>query len=184
MPSGAPYPPPDPGSAWSRCRRAAGGGLGTSLLTALAEGVPPAELVRRAAHAAEDADRQIAVRDPAGRVAADTGQGSFPVSGHLVGDGVSVQDNMLAGDEVLPAMAETFAAARVAPPDRLLAALSAGQHAGGDLRGRQSAALLVVSGHTPTEEEDGVRTDLRVDDSADPVAQLRMLRPPAGLRRA
>jgi uncharacterized Ntn-hydrolase superfamily protein len=151
-------------------------GLGTSLLTALAKGVPPAELVRRAAHAAEDADRQIAVLDPAGRVAADTGQGSFPVSGHLVGDGVSVQGNMLAGDEVLPAMAETFAAARGALPDRLLAALSAGQHAGGDLRGRQSAALLVVSGTVPTEEDDGVRTDLRVDDSGDPVAQLRMLR--------
>ena len=53
---------------------------------------------------------------------------------------------------------------------------AAGQDAGGDLRGRQSAALLVVSGSPPTEDDDGIRVDLRVDDSGDPVAQLRMLR--------
>ncbi len=151
-------------------------GLGHSLLTGLAGGAVPAELVRRAAHAAEDADRQIAVLDAHGRLAADTGQGSFPVSGHVLGDDVSVQGNMLASDEVLPAMAHAFAAAVGELPDRLLAALTAGQEAGGDLRGRQSAALLVVSGAPPTEEDDGVRMDLRVDDSGDPVAQLRMLR--------
>src|SRR5919202_2525473 len=60
-------------------------GLGHALLSGLADGATPAELVRRAAHAAEDADRQIAVLDATGRVAAHTGQGSFPVSGHLVG---------------------------------------------------------------------------------------------------
>jgi uncharacterized Ntn-hydrolase superfamily protein len=151
-------------------------GLGQSLLTGLAEGSSPATLVRRAAHAAEDADRQVAVLDAAGSVAADTGPGSFPVAGHLVGEGVSVQGNMLAGDDVLPAMAEAFAGGGGDLPDRLLAALTAGQDAGGDLRGRQSAALLVVSGRPPTDEDDGVRIDLRVDDSADPVAQLRMLR--------
>jgi uncharacterized Ntn-hydrolase superfamily protein len=151
-------------------------GLGHSLLTGLAGGAAPAELVRRAAHAAEDADRQVAVIDARGQVAADTGQGSFPVSGHLVAGGSSVQGNMLASDEVLPAMARSFAAATGDLPDRLLAALTAGQEAGGDLRGRQSAALLVVSGSPPTEDDDGVRVDLRVDDSGDPVAQLRMLR--------
>jgi uncharacterized Ntn-hydrolase superfamily protein len=151
-------------------------GLGMSLLTVLAEGASPADLVRRAAHAAEDADRQIAVLDAAGRVAADTGQGSFPVSGHQLGEGFSVQGNMLGSAEVLPAMAHTFAAARGSLPDRLLAALTAGQDAGGDLRGRQSAALLVVSGSPATDEDDGVLMDLRVDDSGDPVAQLRMLR--------
>ena len=151
-------------------------GLGHGLLSGLAAGSAPAELVRRAAHAAEDADRQIAVLDSRGRVAADTGQGSFPVSGHLVGDQVSVQGNMLASADVLPTMAQAFGAAGGDLPDRLLAALTAGQDAGGDLRGRQSAALLVVSGTEPAEEDDGVRTDLRVDDSGDPVAQLRMLR--------
>ncbi|GAB3357455.1 DUF1028 domain-containing protein [Modestobacter lapidis] len=152
-------------------------GLGGSLLTGLAEGHSPPDLVRRAAHSAEDADRQIAVLDPAGRVAADTGRGSMPVSGHLLGEGSSVQGNMLASDEVLPAMARALGdGAGHALPDRLLAALAAGEAAGGDLRGRQSAALLVVSGSPATDEDDGVRTDLRVDDSGDPVAQLRMLR--------
>jgi uncharacterized Ntn-hydrolase superfamily protein len=151
-------------------------GLRQVLLDGLARGAAPADLVRRAAHAAEDADRQIAVLDAAGRVAVHTGQGAFPVSGHIAGDGVSVQGNMLASDDVLPAMAETFASRSGALADRLLAALAAGQAAGGDLRGRQSAALQVVSGDPPSEHDDGVRVDLRVDDSGDPVAQLRVLR--------
>jgi uncharacterized Ntn-hydrolase superfamily protein len=151
-------------------------GLGNSLLAGLADGTSPAVLVRRAAHAAEDAERQIAVLGADGSVAADTGPGSFPVCGHVVGEGFSVQGNMLAGDDVLPAMAQAFTTAHGDLADRLLAALTAGQDAGGDLRGRQSAALLVVSGTPATEEDDGVRTDLRVDDSGDPVAQLRMLR--------
>jgi uncharacterized Ntn-hydrolase superfamily protein len=151
-------------------------GLGNTLLAGLADGATPAALVRRAAHAAEDADRQIAVLDTTGRVAADTGQGSFPVSGHLVGDGLSVQGNMLSSTEVLPAMSQAFTASGGGLADRLLATLTAGQDAGGDLRGRQSAALLVVSGEPATDEDDGVRMDLRVDDSGDPVAQLRMLR--------
>jgi uncharacterized Ntn-hydrolase superfamily protein len=151
-------------------------GLGARLISGLADGTAPADLVRRAAHAAEEADRQIAVLDAQGRVAADTGQGSFPTSGHLVGDGWSVQGNMLASPDVLPAMAQALVAARGGLPDRLLASLTAGQDAGGDLRGRQSAAILVVSGAPATDEDDGVRMDLRVDDSGDPVAQLRMLR--------
>jgi uncharacterized Ntn-hydrolase superfamily protein len=151
-------------------------GLGNSLLTGLAEGASPAVLVHRAAHAAEDAERQIAVLDAAGAVAADTGPGSFPVSGHLVGEGFSVQGNMLASEAVLPAMAEAFSTTGGGLPDRLLAALSAGQEAGGDLRGRQSAALQVVAGQPADDEDDGVRMDLRVDDSGDPIAQLRMLR--------
>ncbi|MGY1743489.1 MULTISPECIES: DUF1028 domain-containing protein [unclassified Blastococcus] len=152
-------------------------GLGGVLLAGLAEGTPPADLVRRAAHApAEDADRQLAVLSVTGEVAADTGPGAFPVSGHIVAEAVSVQGNMLASDAVLPAMLHAFTVTAGALPDRLLAALSAGQDAGGDLRGRQSAALLVVGGEPETEEDDGVRVDLRVDDSGDPVAQLRMLR--------
>jgi uncharacterized Ntn-hydrolase superfamily protein len=150
-------------------------GLGTSLLAELADGHAPEVLVRRAAHAAEDAARQIAVLGATGAVAADTGPGSFPVCGHLVGNGFSVQGNMLAGEDVLPAMARAFESSPGDLPDRLLAALTAGQDAGGDLRGRQSAALLVVGGEPANDEDDGIRTDLRVDDSGDPVAQLRML---------
>ena len=151
-------------------------GLGGTLLAGLAEGSSPTELVRRAAHAAEDVDRQVAVLDVTGRVAADTGRGSLPVTGHLVGEGFSVQGNLLASADVLPAMAQAFTAGGGPLADRLLAALTAGQDAGGDLRGRQSAALQVVSGSPATTDDDGVRLDLRVDDSGDPVAQLRMLR--------
>ena len=151
-------------------------GLGTALIAGLAEGTSPQDLVHRASHAAEDVDRQIAVLDATGQVAADTGQGSLPACGHLLGDGFSVQGNMLSSADVLPAMSAGFAAAGGSLADRLLAALTAGQDAGGDLRGRQSAALQVVSGTPASEDDDGVRVDLRVDDSGDPVAQLRMLR--------
>jgi uncharacterized Ntn-hydrolase superfamily protein len=150
-------------------------GLGNALIAGLAEGVRPDELVRRAAHSAEDADRQIAVLDARGAVAADTAPGSFPVCGHLLGDGLSVQGNMLTSADVLPAMAQAWADSSGDLPDRLLAVLAAGQEAGGDLRGRQSAALLVVAGEPADDEDDGVRVDLRVDDSGDPVAQLSML---------
>jgi uncharacterized Ntn-hydrolase superfamily protein len=151
-------------------------GLGATLLAGLAEGTAPQVLVRRAAHAAEDVDRQVAVLDAAGRVAADTGPGSLPASGHLLGEGFSVQGNMLLTADVLPAMSAAFTAGGGPLADRLIAALAAGQAAGGDLRGRQSAALQVVSGSPATDSDDGVRVDLRVDDSGDPIAQLRMLR--------
>jgi uncharacterized Ntn-hydrolase superfamily protein len=151
-------------------------GLGMSLLAGLAEGSSPQELVRAHSHAAEDVDRQIAVLDVSGQVAADTGRGSLPASGHLLGEGFSVQGNMLASPDVLPAMSAAFVGSGGSLADRLVAALTAGQDAGGDLRGRQSAALQVVSGTPATEDDDGVRVDLRVDDSGDPVAQLRMLR--------
>ncbi|MGY1746343.1 DUF1028 domain-containing protein [Blastococcus sp. SYSU D00695] len=151
-------------------------GLGGVLLAGLAEGTPPADLVRRAAHAAEDADRQVAVLSATGAVAADTGPGAFPVSGHLVAEAVSVQGNMLGSDRVLPRMLHAFTVTAGPLADRLLAALAAGEEAGGDLRGRQSAALLVVGGEPETEEDDGIRVDLRVDDSDDPVGRLRVLR--------
>jgi len=151
-------------------------GLGTSLMAGLVEGTSPQDLVRHASHAAEDVDRQIAVLNTRGEIAADTGRGSLPASGHLLGEGFSVQGNMLASPDVLPAMSRAYAATGGGLADRLLAALTAGQDAGGDLRGRQSAALHVVVGTPASEDDDGIRVDLRVDDSGDPVAQLRMLR--------
>jgi uncharacterized Ntn-hydrolase superfamily protein len=156
-------------------------GLRTALLDGLEQGRSPADLMGRAAHSAEDAARQVAVLDATGRFAVDTGAGSFPVSGHLIGENHSAQGNMLASADVLPAMSAAYTATDGDLPGRLLAALAAGQDAGGDLRGRQSAALLVVSGDPADDEDDGVRLDLRVDDSGDPVAQLRML---SNLQRA
>lgn len=116
--------------------------------------------------------RQVAVVDAAGRVAAHTGAGCMPCAGHATGDGFSCQANLMAAAEVWPAMAEAFAAASGSFPRRLLAALDAGEAAGGDVRGRQSAALLVA----PATGEPWRRiVDLRVEDHPEPLAELRRL---------
>ena len=116
--------------------------------------------------------RQVAVIDRNGAVAVHTGDGCIPYAGDAQGEGFSVQANMMAGPEVWPAMAEAFEGASGPLPRRLLAALDAGEAAGGDVRGRQSAALLVV----PAEGEAWRRTvELRVEDHQDPLGELRRL---------
>jgi uncharacterized Ntn-hydrolase superfamily protein len=125
--------------------------------------------------------RQVAMIDARGRVAAHTGAKCIPAAGHHVGDGYSVQANLMAEDKVWPAMSRAFESAQGDLADRMLAALDAAQAAGGDIRGRQSAALVVVSGK-PTGKPWLDRTfDLRVDDHPEPVAELRRL---ARLQRA
>jgi uncharacterized Ntn-hydrolase superfamily protein len=130
-----------------------------------------------------DADqRQVAVVGAAGAPAAWTGVGCLSACGHRTGADSSAQGNMLASRSVIPSVAEGYAeAAGDATGDfaaRLVAALRAGDAAGGDLRGRQSAALIVVSGTRDDEAPwEGVLVDLRVDDAADPVGELaRLLR--------
>jgi uncharacterized Ntn-hydrolase superfamily protein len=117
--------------------------------------------------------RQVAVVDSAGRVAVHTGEGCMPHAGHVIGDAFSAQANLMASPEVWPAMAAAFrSAVGDALARRLLAALDAAEAAGGDVRGRQSAALLVV----PAEGEPWRSTvELRVDDAPDPLAELRRL---------
>lgn len=130
---------------------------------------------------AEPHTRQLAVLDATGGVAAHTGESCLPESGHLVGDGWSVQGNMLTSPAVLPAMADAMRdRVHASLIERLMAALQAGDAAGGDLRGRQSAAIRVVSG-AGADVADGTLTDLRIDDGDDPVGQLRVL---CHLRRA
>src|SRR4051794_35949676 len=122
--------------------------------------------------------RQVAVVDARGEVAVHTGAGCIPFAGDATGDGFSCQANMMAGETVWGAMAEAFAAAEGQLAERLLAALDAGEAAGGDVRGRQSAAVVVV----PPEGEAHERAvDLRVEDHADPLGELRRL---LGLHRA
>jgi uncharacterized Ntn-hydrolase superfamily protein len=119
---------------------------------------------------AADPDREIRqLHGVDGRAAfAHTGGQCVEWCGHVVGDGFTVAGNMLAGEGVVKAMAEAFAAgAGEELSARLLAALEAGQAAGGDKRGKQSAALLVAADR-PTGYH-----NLRVDDHADPVAELR-----------
>ncbi|HSD88045.1 MAG TPA: DUF1028 domain-containing protein [Kofleriaceae bacterium] len=126
------------------------------------------------------ADKQASVRqlgfiDARGRVASHTGAKCIGVAASHVGTGYAVQANIMANDRVVPAMAAAYEAAKGDLADRMLAALDAAQAAGGDLRGCQSAAILVVSGtrsDTPWKEK---KLDLRVEDSADPLRELRRL---------
>jgi uncharacterized Ntn-hydrolase superfamily protein len=122
-------------------------------------------------------DRQAGLVDQEGGGAAHTGAGCFPWAGHRVGPGVTVQGNVLTGPEVLAAMLESWEATQDEPElaRRLLAALQAGDRAGGDRRGRQSAALLVVREEAGYGGMDDVAVDLRVDEQREPVTELARL---------
>ncbi len=119
--------------------------------------------------------RQVAMIDSAGRVAAHTGAKCIAFAGHQVGAGYSVQANLMANDKVVPAMAAAFEGAQGDLAERLLIALEAAQAAGGDVRGCQSAALRVVRGVASDEPSHDVIVDLRVDDAAAPLTELRRL---------
>jgi uncharacterized Ntn-hydrolase superfamily protein len=123
------------------------------------------------------AHRQAGLVDLDGNAAAHTGDRCLPWAGHLVGRGVSMQGNVLAGPEVLAAMHESWGATVDEPVlgRRLLSALRAGDLAGGDRRGRQSAALLVVRDGAGYGGLDDVAVDLRVDDHPDPCTELGRL---------
>ncbi|MFC8191604.1 DUF1028 domain-containing protein [Cellulomonas sp. NPDC057328] len=116
--------------------------------------------------------RQLAVLAATGRPATWTGSACGPVAGEAVGDDCVAVGNLLAGDGVLPAMVEAFEAAGGTLADRLLAGLVAGERAGGDRRGRQSAALLVAAGQGTLHLRSADRVDLRVDDHHDPLGEL------------
>ena len=146
---------------------------GPHLLDRLAAGAVPGNAL--AAELAGDElarFRQVAVVDAKGRIAAHTGDGCMLHAGDRAGDGFSAQANLMASPDVWPAMAKSFEAASGPLARRLLAALDAAEAAGGDVRGRQSAALVVV----PAEGEPWrTRVELRVDDATDPLAELRRL---------
>ncbi|CAA9507015.1 MAG: hypothetical protein AVDCRST_MAG85-2098, partial [uncultured Solirubrobacteraceae bacterium] len=119
----------------------------------------------------------LVARDPATNelgVAVHSGEGCMLSAGHVAGDGWSVQANIMASDAVWPAMAEAFAAADPGRPlaERLVMAMEAAQAAGGDVRGMQSAALLVVPG---SGEPWRRSVDLRVEDHPDPLTEMRRL---------
>lgn len=119
--------------------------------------------------------RQVAMVDAQGRVAVHTGSRCIEMAGHIKGEQYSVQANMMLKDTVWPAMSKAFEFAKGNLPERLLAALDAAQAEGGDIRGMQSAAMLVVSGNfsdTPWKE---TIVDLRVEDSPAPLLELRRL---------
>ena len=124
---------------------------------------------------AEAQTRQVALLAADGTVAAHTGSSCIDACGHRTGESFSVQGNMLASTAVLDAMTEAYAYTTGRLAERLLAALDAGDSAGGDLRGRQSAALLVVGPQRLAEPWDAIPIDLRVDDAEDPIGELGRL---------
>lgn len=121
--------------------------------------------------------RQVGIVDVDGGAASHTGPACLDWAGSRTGDGYAIQGNILTGSEVVDAMEEAWLAS---PPDaplarRLLAALAAGDEAGGDSRGRQSAALLVVREEAGYGGHDDIAVDLRVDDHATPIPELSRL---------
>ena len=124
---------------------------------------------------------QLAVLDPKGAVAAHTGANCIPVAGHRLGRSYSTQANMMLRQGVPEAMAKAFESATGPLPERLLAALDAAEAEGGDVRGKQSAALAMVPRKAVGSRQQDRPVDLRVDDHPTPLPELRRL---LGLRRA
>lgn len=140
-------------------------------LALMAAGASAADTVRLLIAADEDQDiRQVHVMDRQGRFAAHTGAECLEWCGHIVKQSYSVAGNILAGPGVLDAMAAAYEAGMELPlVQRLIAAMKAAEGAGGDKRGRQSAALLIHG------NADWALFDIRVDDHADPLSELERL---------
>ena len=144
---------------------------GTEGLKMLEGGASPQEVIDRLVARDEGhPNRQLHLIDAQGRSAAFTGAACIDWCGHLAATDVSIAGNMLEGPQVLEATLRTYQRAMDRPfAERLLSAMQAGEDAGGDKRGRQSAALVVH------DEEDSPLLDIRVDDHADPLAELARL---------
>lgn len=145
-------------------------------LDLLDTGLEAKEVVRALTSADEGREeRQLGVVDGRGRAATYTGSKCLHWAGGRTGDGFACQGNILTGADVVDAMAQAFEAASGSLADRLLAAVAAGDRAGGDSRGRQGAALKVVREGGGYGGGTDVAVDLRVDDHPDPVAELTRL---------
>jgi uncharacterized Ntn-hydrolase superfamily protein len=140
-------------------------------LDLLGQGIAPAEVVKSLTGPDEGRDhRQLHLIDARGRIAAHTGAACIDWCGHTIRDGFSVAGNMLAGPRVIEDTAIAYEAGGARPfAERLLAAMAAGEAAGGDKRGKQAAALLIYT------TEVYPFLDLRVDDHDEPLAELRRL---------
>ncbi len=145
-------------------------------LELLAQGMSAGDVVKKLVAEDERAEhRQVGVVDSKGRAAAHTGSECMEWAGHIVGDGYACQGNILAGEAVVTSMAEAFESTEGDLIDRLFAALKAGQAAGGDRRGMQSAAMLVVREAGGYEGGSDRYLDIRVDDHPDPINELERI---------
>lgn len=150
--------------------------FGPRALALLKRGHDPKDTIEHLiASDSQGARRQLAVMDAQGRAANYTGNECMAWAGGLAEPNVSVQGNMLAGERVLTNMLRAFKTAQGKLGDRLIHALEAGQKAGGDIRGQQSAALLVVRAASDIDGRGDRYVDLRVDDHATPITELRRL---------
>lgn len=119
--------------------------------------------------------RQLAILDVNGNVAAYTGKNNIPAAGHIVGDNYSVQANLMLNDKVWSAMAEAFESTDGPLAERMISALEAAQSVGGDIRGKQSSAILIIKGKSTGKIWEDRLIDLRVEDSPEPVKELKRL---------
>ena len=136
-----------------------------------------AEMALKALLAGDDKPdmRQVALVDAAGSVAAYTGPKCIPAAGHKSGDGFSCQANLMENDTVWGAMFDAYLSTKAPLAERMMAALDAAETEGGDIRGRQSAAMVVVRGNPSGRVWEDKTIDLRVDDSPEPLRELRRL---------
>jgi uncharacterized Ntn-hydrolase superfamily protein len=151
---------------------------GPRALTLLEEGIAPGEaLTRVLADDAERETRQLGVVAADGRAAAHTGSECLVWAGHRVGDGYAVQGNILAGEAVVAEMERAFLETAGSLGERLVVSLEAGQAAGGDSRGQQSAAIVVERAGASQQSREGIDRvcELRVEDHPEPIAELRRL---------
>jgi uncharacterized Ntn-hydrolase superfamily protein len=149
------------------------GPLGLTLMRA---GYSAADALQALVIADEEAAvRQVAMVDAQGSAAAHTGSRCIEACGHQVGSGFSVQANMMVDEDVWPPMPRAYAQSRDDFPYRLVAALEGAQAAGGDLRGQQSAAILVAAAQPSDRPWEDTLLDLRVEDHPRPLNELRRL---------
>ena len=123
----------------------------------------------------EPEGRQVALVDGSGNVAVHTGSKCIPAAGHKTGDGFSVQANLMEKDTVWAAMHSAYLSSTEPLAERMMAALEAAETEGGDIRGKQSAAMLVVTGKPTSREWEDRVIELRVEDAPDPLVELRRL---------
>ncbi|MFW9973054.1 MAG: DUF1028 domain-containing protein, partial [Candidatus Odinarchaeota archaeon] len=120
--------------------------------------------------------RQVAILDTQGRVATHTGLKCIKQAGHIVGDNFSVQANMMLSDQVWSAMAEAFEKHKNLPlPERIIKSLEGAESVGGDIRGKQSAALLLIDGKAPDNKWEDPIINLRVEDHPEPLKEISRL---------
>ncbi|UCF07053.1 MAG: DUF1028 domain-containing protein [bacterium] len=166
--------------------RAGVGAVATQSLVLVSYGPRGLDLMEEGCTAGESLDRlvsedrhaavrQVAMIDAAGNVAAHTGDSCISYASHHIGSGYSVQANMMLTEDVVGAMSSAYEASKGDLAERMLAALRAAEEAGGDIRGRQSAAIMIVRGVSTGEPWSDVIMELRVEDHPEPVQELERL---------